>query len=40
MGNLEVVAHMKIRPGQLEGFTAQAAEILALTRDKDTHTLR
>ena len=40
MGNLEVVAHMKIRPGQLEGFTAQAAEILALTRDKDTNTLR
>jgi quinol monooxygenase YgiN len=40
MGQLEVVAHMKIRPGQLEGFTAQAAEILASTRDRDTHTLR
>jgi quinol monooxygenase YgiN len=31
---------MKIRPGQLEGFKAQAAEILRLTREKDTHTLR
>ena len=40
MNTLEVVAHMKIRPGQLDGFTAQAAEILALTRDQDTHTLR
>ena len=40
MGNLEVTAHLKIRPGQLEGFKAQVAEILRLTRAKDTQTLR
>jgi quinol monooxygenase YgiN len=40
VGNLEVTAHMKIRPGQLEGFKAQVAEILRLTREKDTQTLR
>ena len=40
MGNLEVIAHMRIHPGQLEGCKAQAAEILRLTREKDTHTLR
>jgi quinol monooxygenase YgiN len=37
---LEVIAHAKIRPGQLEGFKAQAAEIVRLTREQDTHTLR
>jgi quinol monooxygenase YgiN len=40
MGHLEMIAHMKIRPGQLQGFKAQAAEILRLTREKDTKTLR
>ena len=40
MDNLEVIARLKIRPGQLEGFKSQAAEILRLTREKDTHTLR
>ena len=40
MANLELHAHLKIRPGQLEGFTAQAAEIMRLTREQDTHTLR
>jgi quinol monooxygenase YgiN len=40
MGHLEVHAHMKIRPGQLEGFTAQAAELMQLTREKDTQTIR
>lgn len=40
MGHLEVIARMKIRPGQLEGFKAQAAELMRLTREKDTHTLR
>jgi quinol monooxygenase YgiN len=40
MGRLEVHAHLKIRPGQLEGFKAQAAEILRLTREKDTQTVR
>jgi quinol monooxygenase YgiN len=40
MANLEVIAHMKVRPGQLDGFKAQAAEILRATRQADTHTLR
>ena len=31
---------MTIRPGQLQGFTAQAAELMRLTRELDTHTLR
>jgi quinol monooxygenase YgiN len=40
MVNLELHAHMKIRPGQLEGFTAQAGELMRLTREKDTQTVR
>ncbi len=40
MDNLEVIARLKIRPGQLEGFKTQAAEILRVTREQDTHTLR
>lgn len=40
MSHLELHAHLKIRPGQLEGFKAQAAEILRLTRDLDTKTIR
>ena len=40
MNNLEVIARLKIRPGQLEGFTSQAGEILRVTREQDTHTLR
>jgi quinol monooxygenase YgiN len=40
MDNLEVIARVKIRPGQLEGFKYQAAEILRATREQDTHTLR
>jgi quinol monooxygenase YgiN len=40
MGHLEVHAHLRIRPGQLEGFKAQAAEIIRLTRDRDTQTIR
>jgi quinol monooxygenase YgiN len=40
MDNLEVIARVKIRPGQLEGFKSQAAEILRVTREQDTHTLR
>jgi len=40
MPNLEVIARMKIRPGQFEGCVRQAAEILRLTREGDTHTLR
>jgi quinol monooxygenase YgiN len=40
MDNLEVIARVKIRPGQLEGFKSQAAEILRATREQDRHTLR
>ena len=40
MANLELHAHMKIRPGQLAGFTEQAAEMMRLTREKDTQTVR
>ena len=40
MANLEVIAHIKVRPGQLEGVKAQAAEILRVTREQDTRTLR
>jgi quinol monooxygenase YgiN len=37
---LEVIARAKVREGQLEGFKAQAAEIVRVTREQDTHTLR
>lgn len=40
MSNLEVIARMKIREGQLNGFKAQAAEIVRLTQERDTGTLR
>jgi quinol monooxygenase YgiN len=40
MDNLEVIARLKIRPGHLEGFKSQAAEILRATQEHDTHTLR
>lgn len=40
MSYLELHAHLKIRPGQLEGFKAQAAEILRITRELDAKTLR
>jgi len=40
MSHLEVHAHLKVRPGQLEGFKAQAAEIIRITRERDTKTLR
>jgi quinol monooxygenase YgiN len=40
MSHLEVTAHLKIRPGQLDGFKAQVAEIMRLTREQDTLTLR
>lgn len=40
MGHLELHAHVKIRPGQMEGFKAQAAEIVRITREQDTKTLR
>jgi quinol monooxygenase YgiN len=37
---LEVIAHAKVREGQLDGFKTQAAEIVRVTREQDTHTLR
>ena len=40
MATFEVSAHMKVRPGQLEGFKKQAAELIRITREQDTHTLR
>src|SRR5262252_60199 len=40
MYNLEVIARVKIRPGQLEGFKSQVVEILRVTREQDTRTLR
>ena len=40
MGHLELHAHLKIRSGQLEGFKAQAAELIRITREQDTKTLR
>ena len=40
MSNLELSAHMTVRPGCLEGFKKQAAECIRLTKEKDTHTLR
>jgi quinol monooxygenase YgiN len=36
----EVTARLKVRPGELEGFRQQAAEMMRLTREKDTKTLR
>ena len=40
MKRLEVHAHLKIRPGQLDGFKTQVAEIMRLTREHDMKTLR
>lgn len=31
---------MKIRPGQLEGFKRQAAELIRLTNEEDAQTIR
>lgn len=36
----EVMARLKIRDGELEGFREQAAEMMRQTRAKDTRTLR
>jgi hypothetical protein len=40
MPHFELSAHMTVRPGQLEGFKRQAAEIIRLARERDTATLR
>jgi len=36
----EVMARVKVRDGQLAGFKEQAAEMMRITREKDTKTLR
>ena len=40
MSHLELHAHLKIRPGQLDGFKAQAAKLIQITKEQDTKTLR
>ena len=40
MGYLELSAHMTVRPGCLDGFKEQAAELIRITKEKDTNTLR
>ena len=39
MSQFEVRAHLKVRDGQLEGFKRQGAEMMRVTREKDTGTL-
>jgi quinol monooxygenase YgiN len=36
----EVMARLKVREGELDGFMEQAAEMMRQTREKDTKTLR
>ena len=36
----EVTARLRVREGELDGFTQQAAEMMRQTREKDTKTLR
>ena len=40
MGYLELSAHMSIRPGRIDGFKKHAAELIRITKEKDTNTLR
>jgi quinol monooxygenase YgiN len=40
MSHLEVVARMKVRAGQLEAFKSHAADMVRITREQDTKTLR
>ena len=40
MSHLELSAHLTVRPGCLEGFQKQAAELIRITKEKDTQTLR
>ena len=40
MALLELSAHMTVRSGCLEGFKKQAAELIRITHEKDTQTLR
>src|SRR5262245_25032209 len=36
----EVTAQLKVRNGELDGFKRQAAEMMRLTSELDTHTVR
>ena len=36
----EVMARLKVRDGELDGFKQQAAEMMRQTRERDTKTLR
>ena len=40
MATLQLSAHMTVRPGQMEGFKQQAAELVRLVKEQDTKTLR
>jgi quinol monooxygenase YgiN len=40
MTELELHAHLKIRPGKLEEFKQQAAECVRVAREVDTRTIR
>jgi quinol monooxygenase YgiN len=40
MSYLELSAHLTVRPGCLEGFKRQATELIRITQEKDTGTLR
>jgi hypothetical protein len=40
MGHMELSAHLTVRPGCLEGFKRQAAELIRITKERDTRTLR
>lgn len=40
MSYLELSAHMTVRTGCLDGFKQQAAELIRITKEKDTNTLR
>lgn len=40
MDYLEMSAHMTVRAGCLEGFKKQAAELIRITKELDTRTLR
>ena len=40
MSRLEVIAHMQVRPGQVDGFKAQVAELVRVATEQDTGTLR
>ena len=40
MGDLELSAHLTVRPGCLEDFKKQAVELVRITKEQDTRTLR